>query len=98
MTHRPSSGEYGVPAFARAFIDGGHEFRLSEGSCAECGCTVLTATVESIAAAAAVDAADLYARLETGEIHAAETVDGRVEVCLNAPVAFWSLCGRQSNR
>ena len=98
MTRGPSDGEQGVPEFARAFIEGGNDFRLSEGSCAECGCRVLTATVQSIAAAASVDAADLYRRLETGEIHAAETLDGRVEVCLKAPAAFWAACGRHSDR
>jgi len=98
MTRGAPDGEHGVPEFARAFIEGGNDFQLSEGSCAECGCKVLTATVQSIAAAAAVDAADLYRRLEAGEIHAAETLDGRVEVCLNAPAAFWAACGRALNK
>ena len=92
-----SEGERRIPAFAQAFIAGGHEFGLSEGWCTECGCGVLTATVEAIAAAASLDATDLYSRLEAGEIHAAETLDGRVEVCLNAPADFWAACGQAHN-
>ena len=67
MTRGPSDGEQGVPEFARAFIEGGNDFRLSEGSCAECGCRVLTATVQSIAAAAALTRPGWKDALRQGE-------------------------------
>jgi hypothetical protein len=98
MADEAGSGVNRTPAFARAFVAAGHDFPVSEAWCGDCRRRVVTAPIDAIAAAASLAPADLYARLESGDIHAAETPDGRVEVCLNAPAAFWETCGAPTAR
>jgi len=60
------------------------ELAANEGWCAECGSTVRTVAPIALAAAIAVALADLYALLDAGQIHAAETADGQLQICLQS--------------
>ena len=81
-----------TPAFLCKRDPDGGSFQVTEGWCAECGRAVLTASIDTVAAAAAIPLTTLYAKLEAGEIHAAETADGLVQVCVSAPATFWATC------
>jgi hypothetical protein len=61
----------------------------SDGWCAECGCRVRTAPPAVLAAALALPLAEVYALLDAGDIHAAETPDGQLQICLKSlPPAY----------
>ena len=71
----------------------------SDGWCAECGCAVRTAAPGVLATALAMPLVEVYALLDAGDIHAAETPDGQLQICLKSlPPAFGAVVHLEGGR